>query len=113
MRTQAVEPRRQRGKEFEHLVFRPVTGPCGYGQVFPDGQAGEDLALLRYIADSRARPFMDGEAADVAVANANPTGLPLRPAGYEFEQRRLAHAIASHDRDGFAGADRQAEALND
>src|ERR1700687_1788840 len=113
MRTQTSEQCRQLGKELEHLVFRPVTGPCGYRQMFPDGQAGKDLALLRHIADSRARPFMDRQAADVAATNENVPGLPLAPAGYEFEQRRLAHAIASHNGDSFAGADRQAEAFDD
>ncbi len=69
-------------------------------QVLADGEAGEDLAALRHVADAAADPLVRRLVGDVVAVEQHPARAHRHHAHQALQQRRLADAVAAeHDRD--------------
>ena len=74
-------------------------------QVFRHREVGKDVAALRNVADAEAGTDVGRQPVDPPAGEGDCAGPDRQKADDGLQGSRLAHAIASHQGDDFAGAD--------
>ncbi len=92
-------------------VVRAVAG--GDLQVFLHAQRREDAAPLRHVGDAALGNGARARAGDVAAVEQDSPGPGPHEAHERADERRLAHAVAAHQTDRFAGQDAEGEPAQD
>ena len=97
----AIEIFDQIGEQLGHEA-RDRASPVRPGEraeqnVLADGEVGNDLAALRHIGKSGARPPKRWLGGDIVAAEPNCAGRPIGQAHDGLEQRCLAGAVAAED----------------
>src|SRR5262249_30026271 len=87
--------------------------PTAHAQVLLHREQGKDVDLLRDVADAGCLHLVRLELFEVALAEANRSGMRLEQAEDGLEQRGLASAIWSNDEREAARGGRKRHALQD
>src|SRR6185503_21304183 len=80
-------------------------------QILVDRERGENLALLRHIADAGARTAMRREAGDLLAGELDAAAAQRCQAHDRHQQGRLANAVATEHGPALLGADRRGYGL--
>ena len=113
LRAKVFEPFADAGKKRQHALHRPRTGPRGDEKIFPRSQRGKDAAPFRHQRDALARDPVRRPPRDRSAAHAHLAGARRREAERAADGGRLAHAVATHQRDGLAGGNGKIHAVQD
>jgi hypothetical protein len=91
-----------------------VAAACGgRDQVLLDAQVREHLAAFRHQPEPGAAGGIGGQADEIAAIEQDAAGSGPEDPHDRLDRRRLAHAVAAHQRHDLAGADRDREAEQD
>src|SRR5260221_493119 len=104
------EPR----EEVVDALERPATtGVRGDGEVLLHGQRGKDLAALRHVADAEAVALVNWQRVDLVSHRADLAGVEGGVPHDGGEQRGLADAVASEDRERAAFGNLERDVFQD
>jgi hypothetical protein len=95
------------GKQLEQLLFAPawraVARPLAPDlEVLRHGQAGEDAAVLRDVAEPEAGDLVGLEGGEIVLVEAHRAGGGSNQPHDRLERGRLACAVAAEERDDLA-----------
>src|SRR6185437_8587017 len=109
-------PRGEIGKQREHVIELPApehAGPLEAElQILPHREAGENLAVLRHVADAGARHEVGPQPRDVTAAIAH-GALRRHEAHDRLAGGRAADAVAPQQADDLALVHREIDAVQD
>jgi hypothetical protein len=102
-------------KQIKNLIERQATGTYDrrQQQVFTHVEAGENAALFRTERDAHPRDPVGRGANDVLVVEADRAGALADDPHDRFQRRGLAGAVATQQRDHFAGIHIEVDAVKD
>src|SRR5207245_6043472 len=111
----AREQRLERREERERLVDRggAPAAQKRHPQILLDREMGKDLTPLGHVADSRSRPPIGRPGGDVGPVERHAPAARRQEPDRGFEQRGLAHAVASHEADELTGTHVEVDAPED
>src|SRR5882724_924627 len=99
------------GERREQAGAAPEARHAGGLQGLEDREVGKDLDELEGSGHAEPRQAHRADAADLAALEAHAARARFRDAGEDVDQRRLAGAVGSDDRDELARVDPEAHAV--
>ena len=111
----AVEQAGQPRQQADHALDRALLGLAGVrrpgeAQILLRGQAGQDAAALRHIADAEAAALMRGPLRDVDAVDHDAAAGRRQQTHDRLQQRGLAHAVVADDAERLALAQLERDA---
>ena len=102
----------------EHTLVGPVALALGAGarchlQVFHHAQVAENATALGHVGDAQLRHFKRGAAIHALALDVHRARARRHDAHEGFEQGAFAHAVAAHEANRLASADRKVHATQD
>jgi hypothetical protein len=88
-----------------------TTRSIAAGSVFERGEAGQDAAALRHVADAEPAALVGLHASGIDAVDRHPARAGRHQADQRLHERGLAHAVVADDADRFAFAQLEGDAV--